>query len=183
MTNTAKSLAYKVFIALLLIFSAFWQSCSEPADKFFDVAVLNTNVIADFGSPILAKHINDATIEFADMPSTKKKGDEATKTIRNDILFMEKALKDIKALSAGNESRKLIKGHAISLYELVIPVYKNEYTAYAKLCDAHAPQDQKDAIINSIDQKYNAEFEKKYTSLLAAGKAFAKENNLNVNWK
>lgn len=54
--------------------------------------------------------------------------------------------------------------------------------AYAKLCDAKAPQEQKDLIIKGIDEKYNEEFEKKYIALLEKGKAFAKDNNLNVKW-
>lgn len=183
MTNTFKLFTAKLSIALLIVLSVFLQSCSETADKFFGVAVLNTNTITDFGTPILAKHINDETIEFPDIPSSKKKGDEAIKHIQNNILYMEKTLKDIKALSANDESRKVIKEQSIALYELVIPVYKNEYTAYAKLCDDKAPQAQKDEIIKSIEQKYNAAFEKQYAALLSNGKTFAKDNNLNVDWK
>lgn len=183
MTDFFKLFTAKLSIALILAFSIFLQSCSEPADKFFGVAVLNTNTITDFGTPILARHINDTTKEYADIPSSKKKGDEAVRHVQNNILFMEKTLKDIKALSANDDNRKVIKEQSIALYEFVIPVYKNEYTSYAKLCDAKAPQAQKDEIIKSIQQKYNAEFEKKYTSLLSNGKAFAEDNNLNVNWK
>ncbi|WP_146186516.1 hypothetical protein [Pedobacter sp. HMWF019] len=57
-----------------------------------------------------------------------------------------------------------------------------EYTAYAKRCDAKAPQAQKQEILKSIEQKYNAEFEKQYTALLSNGKAFAEDNKLRVNW-
>ena len=95
---------------------------------------------------------------------------------------MEKALKDIKALTASDDRRKVIKQQSVALYELVIPVYKNEYTAYAKLCDAKAAQAQKDEIIKSIEQQYSAQFEKHYDALLSNGKVFAKDNNLNVSW-
>ena len=98
------------------------------------------------------------------------------------MLYLEKVLKDLEALSANDDGRKEIKEQAIALYEFVLPVYKNEYTAYAKLCDAHAPQEQKEEISTAIEQKYSAEFEKRITSLLALGKEFATENNLNVNW-
>ena len=183
MKHTYKAFTATLYLALFLSFSLFFQSCSEPADKFFGVTVLNTNTISDFGTPILAKHINDETIEFPDIPSSKKKGDEAAKHVQNNILYMEKSLTDIKALSASDDSRKSIKEKSLALYEFVIPVYKNEYTAYAKLCDSKAPQAQKDAIIKSIEQKYNAGFEAKYGALLADGKAFAAENNINVDWK
>lgn len=182
MRNSLRPFTSKLFIAFLFILPVFIQSCSETPDKFFGVAVLNTNTITDFGTPILAKHINDETTEFADIPSSKKKGNEALIYVQNNLLFMEKTLKDIKALSANDEDRKAIKAEAVALYEFVIPVYKNEYTAYAKLCDSKAPQERKDEIIKSIEQKYNAEFEKKQVSLRSKGKAFADENGLNVNW-
>jgi len=182
MTNPFKAFTAPLATALLLTVCLFAQSCSEPADKFFDVTVLNTNTITDFGTPILAKHINDETTEFPDIPSSKKKGDEASTMIKNNIMYMEKSLKDIKALSANDDERKTIKAQSIALYELVIPVYKNEYTAYAKLCDSKAPQEQKDEIVKSIEQKYTAKFESSYGALLASGKAFAAKHNIQVNW-
>jgi hypothetical protein len=160
----------------------FLQSCAEPANKFFDITVLNTNTITDFGTPSLAKHINDETIEFADIPSSKKKGNEAITYVQNNILYMEKSLKDIKALSADDDSRKVIKERSLVLYEFVIPVYKNEYIAYAKLCDSKAPQAQKDEIIARIEKMYTAGFEKRYDALLSVGKVFGAENKINVNW-
>lgn len=183
MKHTFKAFTATLSLALLLTLSLFLQSCSEPADQFFGAAILNTNTISDFGTPILAKHVNDETLEFPDIPSSKKKGDEAVKHMQSNILYMEKSLTDIKALSANDDSRKSIKEKSTALYEFVIPVYKNEYTAYAKLCDSKAPQAQKDAIIKSIEQKYNAGFESKYSALLDEGKAFAAENNINVDWK
>jgi len=183
MKSTIQPLPARFSVALILTLSIFLQSCSEPADKFFGTAVLNTNTISDFGTPILAKHINDQTLEFPDIPSSKKKGNEALQQVQNQLLYMEKSLKDIKALSDNDDLRRDIKAQSIALYEFVIPVYKNEYTTYAKLCDAKATQDQKDQLIKIIEQKYNAEFEKKYALLLENGKTFAEKNNLNVDWK
>lgn len=183
MHNISKSLTQYCALALLIIFSLTIQSCTEPADKFFDTAILNTNTITDFATPILAKHINDETTEFPDIPSSKKNGDEAGKMVQNNILYMEKSLKDIKALSANSEDRKAIKEKSIALYEFVIPVYKNEYINYAKLCDSKADQTKKDLLANAIEQKYGVKFEKMYTELINSGKVFAEENDLNVDWK
>lgn len=183
MTYTLKAFTTPLAIVLLLSTCLFLPSCSEPADQFFGAAILNTNTISDFGTTTLAKHIDDETTEFADIPSSKKKGDEASIHVKNNILYMEKSLKDIKALSATDDTRKTIKEESIALYEFVIPVYKNEYTVYAKLCDSKAPQAQKEEILKSIEQKYNAGFESRYAALLAHGKAFAEQNNINVDWK
>lgn len=182
MQNIFKMITPYCAFALFVVFALSIQSCSEPADKFFDTAVLNTNTINDFATPILAKHINDETVEYPDIPSSKKQGDEATKMVQNNILYMEKSLKDIKALSAGSDDRKTIKEQSVALYEFVIPVYKNEYTNYAKLCDNKASQAEKDALIQSIDQKYRLKFETLYSALLNTGKDFAKANKLNVDW-
>ena len=173
-----RKLSFYSLISSLL----FLSSCAETPQKFFDITVLNTNALNDFASPNLAQHIEDETKEFPDIPSSKKKGDEASTMIKNNIMYMEKSLKDIKALSANDDERKTIKAQSIALYELVIPVYKNEYTAYAKLCDSKAPQEQKDEIVKSIEQKYTAKFESSYGALLASGKAFAAKHNINVNW-
>lgn len=180
MKSPFKSLFAKL-CTILLIFSIL-QSCSETPDKFFGVAILNTNTISDFGTPRLAKQLNDNTIEYPDIPSSKKNGDEASIVVKNKILYLEKVLKDLNALSANGDQREEIKKQAITLYEFVLPVYKNEYTAYAKLCDTKAPQEQKDQILTSIEQKYSAEFEKRLMSLVTLGKEFATENNLNVKW-
>lgn len=182
MIQHIKPFAAKIAFAFTLTLSLCLQSCAEDPDKFFGVAVLNTNTMSDFGTPILAKHINDETKEFADIPSSKKNGDEAIKHIQNNILYMEKSLNDIKALNDNSEERKEIKQRSIALYEFALPVYKNEYTAYAKLCDAKAPQEQKDELIKTIEEKYNAGFEERYAALLEKGKSFAKDNNLNVDW-
>ena len=168
---------------LIIIQIIFLQSCSEPADKFFDIAVLNTNTITDFGTPILAKHIADEATEYPNIPSSKKKGDEAVNYVKNNVMYMEKTLSDIKALSANDEKRKVIKQQAIAVYELVIPVYKNEYMAYAKLCDSKASIAQKDELRSLIEKKYTAEFEKRFASLLANGKTFAADNGIQVNWQ
>ncbi|GGG49234.1 hypothetical protein [Epilithonimonas arachidiradicis] len=168
--------------SMVAIFTLSLQSCSESPDKFFGIAVLNTNIINDFATPTLAKHINDETVEFADIPSSKNKADEAITFVNNKIAYLEKSLNDIKALNANSDDRKAIKEKSVALYEYVIPVYKNEYTNYAKLCDSKADQAKKDEIINVIEQKYAAKFEQMYIDLMDDGKAFAKENNLNVNW-
>lgn len=159
------------------------SSCSMPKtpEEFFGIAILNTNLINDFASPRLGKRIQEETLEFADIPSSKKKGNEAFQNVQTTVLILEQNLQKVKDLP-DNDSTKAMKDEAVALYEYVIPVYKNEYTAYAKLCDAKGPQDQKASILESIDKKYAAEFERKYSSLLQKGKAYAEKHNLNVNW-
>lgn len=183
MKNIIKTFTPSYAPAVMVISSLSFLSCSEPADKFFATAILNTNTITDFATPTLARHIDEETAEFPGTPSDNKNGNEAQKLLQNNILYMEKSLNDIKALNANSEDRKAIKEKSIALYEFVIPVYKDEYTEYAKLCDSKANPADKEALATLIEHKYSARFETMYTDLISSGKAFAEENKLNVDWK
>ena len=139
--NKFQALSSKTFSYFLISTVLFLSACSETPERFFDIAILNTNMINDFASPDLARHINEETKEFPDIPSSKKKGNEA-----------------------------------------FIPVYNNEYLAYAKLCDAKGSQSAKDVLIKDIDQKYGMRFEQNYNSLMEKGKAYAQKHGNQVNW-
>lgn len=139
-------------------------------------------MVNDFASPDLARHINDETKEFPDIPSSKKKGTEARAAINNKIIYLEQSLDKVKKLSASETEEAEIKKLSIQLYELVITVYKNEYMTYAKICDDKGDQATKDAVIQKIGQQYNRRFEQIFSALMEKGKVFAKENNIQVNW-
>ena len=176
------TLSRKSIICLFAICSLLITACSETPEKFFDIAILNTNILNDFASPDLARHIQDETKEFPDIPSSKKVGNEAAAVINNKVLYLEQSLNKIRDLSASGEEEKEIKALSIQLYERVIPVYKNEYLNYAKLCDSKGSQEAKDKIISDIDQKYGAQFVKTYDELMEKGKNYAQEHNIQVNW-
>lgn len=91
-------------------------------------------------------------------------------------------MNDIKTLNANSDDRKAFKEKSLALYEFVIPIYKNDYTNYAKLCDSKADPTKKEEAVKLIEQKYSSTFEKMYIDLMDAGKAFANQNKLNVNW-
>ncbi|CAH0246507.1 MULTISPECIES: hypothetical protein [unclassified Pedobacter] len=180
--NKLPALSSKPFVSLLILLSLLLSACSETPAHFFDITILNTNMINDFASADLARHINDETKEYSDIPSNKKKGNEAATNLNNKILYLEQSLEKVKKLSTSGDEEKEIKALSQQLYELVIPVYKNEYLAYAKLCDSKGSQSAKDEIINSIDQKYGARFEQNFNALMEKGKAYAQKNNIQVNW-
>lgn len=180
--NKLQVLPQKTAVLFLICTTLLLSACSETPEKFFDIAILNTNMVNDFASPNLARHINDETKEYPDIPSSKKKGDEASTNIKNKALYLEQALEKVKKLSASGAEEEEIKKQSIQLYELVIPVYKNEYLAYAEICDKKGSQADKDAIIQKIEQQYGARFNKNYDTLLELGKKYAAENNIQVNW-
>ncbi|KEQ30824.1 hypothetical protein N180_18590 [Pedobacter antarcticus 4BY] len=180
-TLATKSYLKLPIFSLLMLCVLLLNSCAETPDKFFGVAVLNTNIVTDFATPRLAKHISDTTTEYPDIPSSKKNGDEAVSYLGNKILYMEKVVKDIKGLTENSSTKEIIK-ESLDLYAYVLPVYKNEYMAYAKLCDAKGSKEEKEAMSRKIEDKYAETFETKYISLMEKGKAYADKHNLNVKW-
>ncbi|WP_343522025.1 hypothetical protein [Pedobacter sp.] len=177
-----QALSQKSRVAILVLLTLFFSACSETPDRFFDIAILNTNMINDFATADLARHINDETKEYPDMPSSKKKGNEAATSVNNKILYLEQSLEKVKKLSASGEEEKEIKTLSQQLYELVIPVYKNEYLTYAKLCDSKGSQATKDEIVKNINEKYGARFELNFNALMEKGKVYAQKHNIQVNW-
>lgn len=180
--NKLPALSLKPLTTILILVTLFFSACSETPERFFDITILNTNMINDFASADLARHINDETMEYPDIPSSKKKGNEASISLNNKILYLEQSLEKVKKLSPSGDEEKEIKNLSQQLYEMVIPVYKNEYLAYAKLCDSKGSQSAKDIIINSIDQKYGARFEQNFNALMDKGKVYAQKHNIQVSW-
>ena len=172
----------KQLLSFFIVSILFLSSCSETPEKFFDTTILNTNTIKDFASVDLAHRIEAEAKEYPNIPSSKKKGDEAVASVKMNTMFLEQSLNEIKKLSASGDEQKELQKLSIDLYEYVIPVYKNEYLAYAKLCDAQGDQNAKDEIIKSIDTKYGPTFEQKHSALMEKGKAYAQENNIQVSW-
>ncbi|MGA9647930.1 hypothetical protein [Pedobacter sp.] len=177
-----QTLSKKTLFYFLASATLFLSACSETPEKFFDITILNTNMVNDFASPDLARHINDETKEYPDIPSSKKVGNEAATNLTNKVLYLEQSLEKVKKLSASGADEEEIKKCSIQLYELVIPVYKNEYLAYAKICDKKGSQEDKDALIQKIDQQYRSRFEQTCDSLMNKGKAYAAKHNIQVNW-
>lgn len=171
---------------LFIIFmwaSLFFTACQAPSpENFFGKVVLNTNLIADFAPDRFGKRLEQETVEFADIPSSKNAGDEAQKTVDIKIQTVEKALKDINALHVSDDDAKALKEKSIALFEKVLPVYKNEYTAYAKLCDKKGSTEEKQVLLQKIQQDYMPGIDKTFDEVYVLGKAYAEKHNLNVNW-
>jgi len=161
---------------LVIIFmsaSLFFTACQSPSpETFFGKVVLNS----------YGKQLEQETVEFADMPSSKKVGDEAQKSVGIKIQVVEKALKDIKELNVSDDDAKALKEQSIALFEKVLPVYKNEYTAYAKLCDGKGSAEEKQALLQKIEKNDMPSINSVFDNVYALGKAYAEKHNLNVNW-
>jgi len=71
---------------------------------------------------------------------------------------------------------------SVAVYEYVLPVFKNEYVQLAKLYDDGATKEQIASLSKSIQDKYFLGFKDRIDSLIAAGKIYAAEHQIKVNW-
>jgi len=184
MTKPFPIFSRSAILTLATCICLFISSCSIPEspEKFFDIAVLNSNMFTDFASPNLPRYIALETKEYPDIPSSKKKGDEAQTFINNKIAYMDQAAEKVKKLTASNDEEKEIKQLSLNLYALILPVYKNEYLNYARLCDKKGSEEERNAIVKSIDEKYGAQFDQQFTNLMDKAKVYAEKHNIQVNW-
>lgn len=170
----------QLVVAFVLLLTVSCQSASPG--EFFDQAVLNSNLIHDFEPRHFGKSLEQYTVVYPNHPENNPKGDEAQQVVNNKILSIEAALKKIKDLNAGDDDQKAIKENAIALFETALPVYKNEYMQYAKLCDAKSTSPGKEALLAKVEKDDLPKVDALMGSLYEKGKAYAEKHDINVKW-
>lgn len=173
----AKHIMYMFVLGLFLAFTA----CTNPTpENYFDRAVLNTNMFNDFASENFTRMLIATTVKYEGVKGDTAKN-QAFTMVDSKAKYIEKALKDIKALKQTDETKEMLQT-SIALHEYVLPVYQNEYTALAKLCDSGGSKEDIASLALEIDNKYAAHFEELFIKLTNEGKAYAKAHNINVTW-
>jgi N-acetylmuramoyl-L-alanine amidase CwlA len=169
----------KIVCVFMLGLTIFLTACNTATpEKYFDTAVLNTNQFNDFASERFTKSLVDYTVKHE---GVQQQDMSATKVVETKVLVIEKALSNVKALKQTDETKEMLQT-SIVMHEYVLPVYKKEYMALAKLCDSGAPKDEIAAMGLEIDNKYAAGFDALFEKLTAEGKAYATKNNIDVTW-
>ncbi|HUC80039.1 MAG TPA: hypothetical protein VMR70_03950 [Flavisolibacter sp.] len=174
----ASSLLRLCAAAMLVAFAA----CNQPsAEKAFDVAVLNTNMIVGFAHTGMERALESPS---AKMGKTK---DEVVQMKREEVVddkrkFAEANYEKLKAFSQTDETKDIIQ-KSIALHELVLPVYKNEYMQLAKLYDSHAAEHEVEKVKKAIHNQYFLKFEAAYNELINSGQLYAKKHGIEVRWE
>ena len=165
--KTMRALCLSILGLCLVILTA----CNTVTPrKYFEKAVLNTNMFADFGTEHMMRELTSAQPAYP-----------ATKMMENRIQWVEKVLNDLKTLKQTDETKDMVQT-SIALHEYVLPVYKNEYMALARLCDNKAPKEEIDAKGQEIVSKYGQKVEELFIKLTDIGKEYSRKNDINVTW-
>jgi len=171
-----------VFFFFFIISVFLFTACNTATpEKYFDVAVLNCNMMHGFATNGLVRELESPSVKMVDGNKDKFEPMKRKEIIDSKIESLEPYLEKVKSLKQTDETKEMLQA-SINLYEFVLPVYKNEYQQLAKLYDDGAAKEQVDAYALSIEQKYFPKFAELYDKLEAAGKVYAAKNNINVRW-
>lgn len=167
-----------VFFCSLILINA--CNISTTPKEYFDIAVLNTNLIANFGGTGFSRELQSPSVKLSE------NGDDTTPMKRSEVVesktaITEENFKKVKSLKVTDETKDMLEA-SINLYEYVIPVYKNEYSELAGLYDNNAPQEQIESLTMEIFDKYYEGFTDRYSKVISTGKVYAEKNSLKVNW-
>jgi hypothetical protein len=168
-----------VFLATAIICLLF-SSCSPKPEKYFDVAVLNANMVSDFGGR-LEYELEHPSVTLVEGTKDQTRPMKRSEIIENKIQIVEEHFNEIKALKETDDSRDILKA-SIALHEYVLPVFKTEYRQLAGLYDNGAAKEEIATYQQSIWDKYGKRFSQLFEALTDAGKKYASKHDIKVNW-
>lgn len=158
-----------------------FTACTAPTpEKYFDVAILNTNMVVGFAGIGFQRELESPS---AKMGKTK---DEIVQMRRSEVVtgklqFVEENLGKLKNMGQTADNKEILQA-SLALHEFILPVYKQEYARLAELYDGGAPKDRILAEAQAIQDKYYSKFEALYRSVINAGKQYAQKHAIKVNW-
>lgn len=157
-------------------------SCSTPTpEKYFNLAVLNCNVMTGFANEGLQKELDKPAVKMSEGNKDKAVPMKRKDVIDSKIEFLEANRKQLNELKETMDSKDMLQASA-ALNEYVLPVYKTEYEQLAKLYDKGASKKEIQSFAQSIHDKYYTGFKELFSKLMAIGKSFAEKHNIKVNW-
>jgi len=171
----------KISVFLLVFYcSVFLSGCDTVTpQKYFDVAVLNTNRIVGFAGTMMSRELETTSTKADEkgqiMPMKRQE------VIDDYIQFAEEMLDRLDGFGK-NEDAAAIVNSSKALYSFMLPVYKKEYTELAKLYDESAPKEKTAALDAQIKEQYGPKFEELYKDLISKGKLYAAKHGIAVNW-
>jgi len=173
----------KIILSRILVCWCFWffSACTTPTpEKYFDLAMLNSNMMAGFASDGMQQELDNPAVKTAEGNKNKAVHVKRKEVIDHKIEFLEANMKNIKLLKETMDSKDMLQA-AIALSEYVLPVYKTEYQQLAKLYDKGANEKEIQSLTQAIHTKYYIGFNELFNTLAITGKSFADKHNIKVN--
>ncbi|MEO5892364.1 MAG: hypothetical protein ABIQ31_19100 [Ferruginibacter sp.] len=168
------SVAFFCYCCLLL------TSCNTATpEKYFDLAVLNSNMITGFADEWELKQMEPSPVMLnAARQSVTIKRSEA---LSAKIKFLDEDFEKLKGLKETIDTKEMLEASK-TLYEYVLPVYKTEYMEVANLYEEGASKEKIQTRITAIHDKYYPQYKELVTKLIGIGKLYAERHAIKVNW-
>jgi len=179
-----KSKMNKYSLAAILVA---WSCCLLTAcqtaspEKYFDVAVLNTNALSGIANDGLMAEMEYPSVKLVEGTKDQTTTMKRMEIIENKVQRIEETLQDLKGLHETTETKEMLQT-SIALHEYALSAYKTEYRELAKLYDDGASKDVVLAKAQSIHDKYGNHYEELYNKLIGIGKTYATAHQIKVNW-
>jgi hypothetical protein len=166
---------------IVLFLCCFFAACNRPTpERAFDVAVLNSNMLIGFANGGMERDLESPSVK---MGATKDEiiPMQRSEVIQSKLKFVEANYEKLKGFTQTDDTKDIIQ-QSLALHELILPVYRNEYTQLAKLYDSNAPKREIETLEKKIHDQYFLKFEAAYNQLINSGKLYAKEHKIEVRW-
>jgi len=166
-------------ICLWLFTASMLVSCNKDADKYFGVAVLNSNILYGFAGNALQQQFSQPSSKLINEKTGATETMKRAEVLQMKIDAVEDAYNKVKALNVTEDTKDMLRVSR-SMYEFVLPVLENEYKQLADLYDNNAPEEQIKRLEQWIRGKYAGRFEELRDTVLQMGKLYAEKNNIQV---
>jgi len=165
-----------IFVCCCLVFA----SCNTATpEKYFDLAVLNTNMLTGFADDGEARQFESPSAKMDDKGQAVAM--KRSEVIDTKLKFLEEDVKKLKGLKETPDTREMLQT-SLSVYEYVLPVYKTEYVQLARLYDEGASKETIEAHVKTIHEKYFPRYSELLARLISIGKIYAERHSIKVNW-
>lgn len=172
------------FISLFLLVPVYglFTGCSDSSPEHtFNTAVLSCNMIHDFATDGLLRQLESPSVRMVGSDPNNVAQMKRKEVIEDKIQQVTDYHNKVKQLKETADSKEMI-GASRALYDYVLPVYKTEYMELARLYDEGSAKESIASYAQSIQDKYYPGFAERFDKVTAAGKLYAKEHNINVQW-
>jgi hypothetical protein len=175
----------KLYTSIVLVTVVSWMAftaCTTTTpEKYFGIAVLNTNMIHGFSDEKMYRELEQPSVKLVEGTRDQTEPQKRMEMLTTKIRFLEENFSKLQALKPTPETRDMIRA-SVELYEYVLPVYKTEYTQLAKSFDENVPREQIEQLALALHNKYNPGFNERMNKLIELGKKYAEDNSIPVRW-
>ncbi len=162
-----------LMIALLI------TACSNSPQEYFGTASLNCNLLFGFAGQGMENELENPSAKLVDEKTMATASMTRHEIIESKIKTAEANFEKVKSLRQTGDAKNMILA-SITLYEFVLPVYKNEYKQLATLYDTNAGAEQIEALKSSIRHNYALKFDELYNAVVSSGIDYAQKHGIQV---